>query len=341
MTDTPTRPATSVDVARLAGVSQATVSYVLNDRPGARVGEETRRRVREAAETLGYVPHASARSLRTGRSGLVLLALSVAPTGRLVAGILDDLEAAFRERGYTLVQYGERRLRGVTAARAWAELRPVAVIAETYRLTEAAVRLLRSSGVRAVVGFGEGPSPLVATSVIDHAEIGSLAAGHLHDRGRRRLAAIVPKEEGLRKMGLGRLRGAERAAEARGLTVERVDLAFDEDEAAAAVAAWRSRDPGERPDGVFAYNDDYAMLLMSALLDAGVAVPGDVALAGCDDLPQARFTRPRLTSVRVESPPPDAGLVAAVDAAIRQERPLNPGEVLSRVQCALIARDSS
>src|SRR6476660_4105364 len=64
---------TSADVARLAGVSRATVSYVLNNTSAVRISEPTRRRVHEAAKELGYVPHAAARSLRAGHSRMVLM----------------------------------------------------------------------------------------------------------------------------------------------------------------------------------------------------------------------------------------------------------------------------
>ncbi|NUR91796.1 MAG: LacI family DNA-binding transcriptional regulator, partial [Nonomuraea sp.] len=144
MNETSGRPPTSVDVARAAGVSQATVSYVLNDNPHARVGEETRQRVREAAARLGYVPDASARTLRTGRSGIVLVPLPAARTGALAQAMFDAMEEEFRSRGYTLVQYGERRLTGVAAAKTWLALRPTAILVDVARLTRKSVELLRA-----------------------------------------------------------------------------------------------------------------------------------------------------------------------------------------------------
>ncbi len=77
---------TSADVARLAGVSRATVSYVLNNTSAVRISEPTRRRVHAAAEELGYVPHAAARSLRAGHSRLVLMPAPTFPSARSTAG---------------------------------------------------------------------------------------------------------------------------------------------------------------------------------------------------------------------------------------------------------------
>jgi DNA-binding LacI/PurR family transcriptional regulator len=83
------RPATSNDVARLAGVSQATVSYVLNDTPGKRITAQTRARVLDAAARLGYVPSASAQSLRSGQSNLVLIPIPDIPVGQAFIAFLN------------------------------------------------------------------------------------------------------------------------------------------------------------------------------------------------------------------------------------------------------------
>ncbi|MFI6505272.1 LacI family DNA-binding transcriptional regulator [Nonomuraea typhae] len=329
--NTSPRPPTSVDVARAAGVSQATVSYVLNDNPNARVSEETRQRVRDAAARLGYVPDASARTLRTGRSGIVLVPLSPARTGGLVRDLLDDMGEELRPRGYTLVQYGERHLRGVAAAKVWAALRPSAIIVEADRLTGASVDLLRASGTHTVIGFADAPSPLVPTVVMDQEAVGACAARHLLERGRRRLAAVVPREEVVDVMGLGRLRGVRQVAP----EAERIDLAFTE-EAARTVATG-----GDLPDGIFAYNDEYALLLMSALQDAGIRVPEDVAIVGADDLLLASLVRPRLTSVHFDTTATPADMAASIDAMVRGERAAEPGSVISLYGPRLVVRSSS
>ena len=87
----PAAAVTSADVARLAGVSRATVSFVLNNTQTHRVSDATRTKVLAAADALGYVPHAAARSLRAGRNNLVLIPAAVSAIGRLVSGWIDDL----------------------------------------------------------------------------------------------------------------------------------------------------------------------------------------------------------------------------------------------------------
>src|SRR5690242_14164125 len=85
---------TSADVARLAGVSRATVSYVLNNTSAVRISEPTRRRVQEAAKELGYVPHAAARTLRAGHSRMVLMPTLPVPAGPLYSQFVHDFQGA-------------------------------------------------------------------------------------------------------------------------------------------------------------------------------------------------------------------------------------------------------
>ncbi|GAA1574674.1 LacI family DNA-binding transcriptional regulator [Actinomadura kijaniata] len=331
------RPATSTDVARLAGVSQATVSYVLNDAPGVKISEETRERVRRAAEELGYAPHASARVLRKGTSDIVLLPLPPFQIGGLFLSWLNDVGERLRQHGHTVVLYGDTRSKGVAAAREWAQWRPAAVIVEAHRLTRAAVRQLYAAGTATVIAIGAEPSPLVPTLLVDDYGVGATAADHLLDRGRTRLAAVVPAEPGLDAWGERRLAGVARTAAARGLEARRVDLPFDEDAAAALAASWAAG--ADRPDGVFGYNDDYAALLLAALGDAGIDVPGQIAVVGADDQPVARLVRPRLTSVRVTGRLDDDAVAARLHEMI-VSRDRDPATVLPVNDFAIAQRDS-
>ncbi|MEU0569531.1 LacI family DNA-binding transcriptional regulator [Nonomuraea sp. NPDC005983] len=339
-----TKPPTSLDVAREAGVSQATVSYVLNNREGVRISDETRARVHEAVDRLGYVPHAGARTLRTGHSRLVLVPLADIPYGPLAVGLMEGLDRELSKLGYTMIQYGARRLKGVAAARAWAELRPVAVLAPAERLTRQAVDVLHSAGIRAVIGIGVvgWSSEIVSTVTMDHEGIGAMAAEHLLARGSHTLTAIVPVEDGLRDMGLRRAAGVQRVAAARGLPYTQVDLAFSETATAARLDAWR--DAGVSGDartkhGVFAYNDDYAMLLMAVLADNGFSVPDDVAVVGCDDLPLAELLRPRLTTVRLNVADAPAVLAQTLDQVVKEGVTRRPR--LALWTHALVERDST
>ncbi|GAA4608956.1 DNA-binding LacI/PurR family transcriptional regulator [Actinoplanes octamycinicus] len=323
--------ATSADVARLAGVSRATVSFVLNDTEPGRVSDATRARVRAAAEQLGYVSNAAARALRAGRSNLVLMPATQAAIGRLVSDWLDDLQQALHEYGYTLVLHGGRGAGPVEVARAWAEMRPAAVLAPVPGLTPAAVELLHTAGVRAVIATGGEPVPGAHTLIFRQEELGRLAAAHLIERGRRRLAVLMPGERGLDAFAAERLAGVRLAAEGQGVEVTPVPLRYDWDDALALARSW----PGF--DGVFGYNDDYALLLVRALQEVGLEVPGAVAVAGADDLLPGRIARPALTSVRIDLS--GAGELAALVHRLIEE-PAEAG-VVDTVRMQLIVRDST
>ncbi|WP_405714031.1 LacI family transcriptional regulator [Streptomyces xanthophaeus] len=331
----PTQPptaATSADVARLAGVSRATVSYVLNNAEAVRISEPTRRKVREAAEELGYVPHAAARSLRAGHTRIVLLPTSHVPVGPLYSTFLNELQWGLRRLDYTVVQYGSLGLSGDEAARAWAELRPVAVISlGEITLSAHNVATLKRAGARAVITMGPVSVPGAHALVMDQQEVGARAAAHLVERGHRRIGVVVPQEEGMGLFSDPRLAGA-RSVE--GALIEPVPMAYTEESAAALAARWR----GLGLDGVFAYNDEYAMLLMRALQDEGLRIPEDVAVIGADDLLIGRLLRPRLSTVQIEMPTGDH-LASLVDRAVRE-----PSEVTERhdlMAARAVPRDST
>src|ERR671932_2290978 len=109
MTTSAGRRVTSADVAREAGVSRATVSYVLNAVPHQKIAEATRQRILEAAARLGYAPSAAARAMRSGRSDIVLCLLPDWPIGPTVGGFLEHLSAALAADGLTLLAHPRAR----------------------------------------------------------------------------------------------------------------------------------------------------------------------------------------------------------------------------------------
>ncbi|MER7821425.1 MULTISPECIES: LacI family DNA-binding transcriptional regulator [unclassified Streptomyces] len=290
---------TSADVARLAGVSRATVSFVLNDTQGHRVSAGTRERVLDAAKQLGYVPHAAARSLRAGRSNLVLMPSSISAIGRLVSDWVDDLHSELDRLGYTAVLHAGRFADPLDAARAWAELRPAAVVAlDGDRFTPQAAEVLARAGVRGMLAFASHPVEGVHTIGFDHTRIGATAAEHLIARGRSRIGVVMPQERGLGTLAEPRLAGAESVAARHMATVTPVELSYTRESASALARRWRSLDL----DAAFTYNDEYAALLLHALQAEGISVPDEVALVGCDDLVLATLQQPALTTVRLDMP---------------------------------------
>ncbi|GAA2665301.1 LacI family DNA-binding transcriptional regulator [Streptomyces vastus] len=303
---------TSADVARVAGVSRATVSYVLNNTGAVRISEPTRRRVHQAARDLGYVPHAAARSLRAGHSRMVLMPAPTVPAGPLYSQFFNELQWALSRLDYTVVQYGSVGLQGDEAARAWAELRPVAVLVPGSGLGPQGVAVLKRSGARAVVTLGPERVEGAHALLMDHSIVGRCAGAHLLARGRRRVGVVMPEDPELELFSKPRLEGVRQALHGQDATVTEVPLAYEEEAAAQLAKSWRTLGL----DAVFAYNDEYAMLLMRALKDEGVRIPDDTAVIGADDLMLGRLLRPRLSTVHIELPSGQE-LAELVDRAVR------------------------
>ncbi|WP_326586420.1 LacI family DNA-binding transcriptional regulator [Streptomyces sp. NBC_01294] len=324
---------TSADVARLAGVSRATVSFVLNDTQGHRVSASTRARVLDAARQLGYVPHAAARSLRAGRSNLVLMPASISAVGRLVSDWVDDLHSELDRFGYTAVLHAGRFADPVDAARAWAELRPAAVVAlDGDRFTAQAAEVLGRAGVRGLLAFATHPVEGVHTIGFDHTHIGATAAEHLIARGRTRIGVVMPQERGLGTLAEPRLAGAESVAARHMATVTPVEMAYTRESAAALARRWRSLGL----DAVFTYNDEYAALLLHALRAEGIVVPDDVALVGCDDLVLSALQQPALTTVRLDMPS-----AARIANAVHELIETGTATPVQAVEAVLVQRLSS
>ncbi len=276
---------TSRDVARAAGVSQTTVSFVLNDKPGQSIPEGTRRRILDAARQLDYRPHASARTLAAGRSSIVLLSIPDLPIGAGISRFVEELAAALAGHGLTLVTHlagaHERPLADVCAAV------DASVVIGLTSFDAGTVQALHRAGADVVL-------PDVPDDADGMTSIGRLQAEHLIGRGHRRIGYAMPADPALRPMAGLRLRGVADACRDAGLgppQVQSVDLEIDS--AAEAAAEWRARSV----TGVCAFNDETAIAVLAGMRARGVCAPDGIAVIGADDIPTARLAAPPLTTV--------------------------------------------
>jgi DNA-binding LacI/PurR family transcriptional regulator len=329
---------TSSDVARRARVSRATVSYVLNGKVDSRISPSTRARVQAAAADLGYTPHAMARTLRTGRSNLILLPQPPFPPGALLDAFIELVQARLHQLGYLVVLHGDRAGLDVEAARLWASMRPVGAILWSEDVSAEVIEILRRAGTRAFLGVGMRPSPLVPSLLTQIGSgVGACAAAHLADRGYTDLGVLVPRDPGIVELGLARLAGAEQVAARRGVRICRFDLAYDQAAAAELAGEWLA---ASRPRAVFTYNDEYGMLLMRALQDAGLRVPEDVALVGADDLPICTLLRPRLSSIALDIQASAQAIANRLHASVLAETPIDAAPITID-EPRIVARESS
>ena len=177
---------TSADVAREAGLSWATVSYVLNNTPGQTIPERTRRRVLEAAERLGYVAHPGARALRLGRSDAVLFPLGEVSMTHVFGHAVNACSAALNRHGFTLVADATRYESPEAAANAWLRLGPAAFIDLTLTIDDPAVVRMVAAGIPRVAADLEVPPGLAAIDVVS-LEARRLQFVHVAERGARRV----------------------------------------------------------------------------------------------------------------------------------------------------------
>ncbi|WP_221583517.1 LacI family DNA-binding transcriptional regulator [Microbacterium sp. G2-8] len=289
------------DVANEAGVSVGTVSNVLN-RPDA-VADATVERVRAAIDALGYVRNDAARQLRAGRSttvGLVVLDAGNPFFAELSRGAEDA--AAARGLSVLLGNSGERRDREDAYLGLFEEQRVRGVLLSPTSETLDAAERLQQHGTPVVLVDRSAPGSDFSSVAVDDIRGGYIAAAHLLDQGRRRIA-FVGGQSSLRQVA-DRLEGARRAvAEVSDATLTATPTdqltVIAGREAGSAIAALPA---DERPDAIFAANDLVAVGVMQALVMMGsLRVPDDIALIGYDDIAFAQSTVVPLTSIRQPS----------------------------------------
>ena len=293
------RAPTIEEVARLAGVGRGTASRVVNGSP--QVSPAARAAVQAAVEELGYVPNRAARSLVTRRTDTVALVVSESGDrifgepffAATVRGITERLAASPFQ--LLLMMAGTDRDRERAAAYV-TDQHVDGVLLISLHADDGLARRLEDGGVPTVCGGRpEGSQPPVVVDV-ENRTGGRLAVAHLLARGRRRVAVV----SGPRDMSSGhdRLQGARDAMAAAGLDPGALRVVPGDYSEVSGEAAMRSLlEEGDRPDAVFAASDLMAVGVMRAVRDAGLTVPGDVAVVGFDDSPVCRHTEPELTSV--------------------------------------------
>jgi DNA-binding LacI/PurR family transcriptional regulator len=302
---------TSADVAKLAGVSRATVSYVLNDTPKQTISADTRARVLDAAATLGYAPSAAARTLRTGRSDVVLCLLPDWPIGSQVGAMLGNLSSALAGHGLTFVVHpGTREDRPI--AEIWKAITPAAVIAFAD-FSDDEMAAMRAAGVALVVALLGRSRQHGRELELPQRLVGRRQAERLACAGHTRLGYGYPDDERLRIFADPRLAGVREACRAQGVAQPvREPVTLDPGRAVDAVRRWRAAGV----TAVCAYNDEVALAVLAGVRVLGLRVPEDLAVIGVDDIPAARLAAPPLTTVTTDQTAVAARLATTVVAAV-------------------------
>lgn len=294
------RGATLEQVAKVAGVSRATVSRVVNGSP--RVSGEVRRSVETAIEHLGYVPNRAARSLVTRRSNSIGVVITE-PAGRLFSDpffprLLRGISASLSARDVQLVLLMPASPADSQRTSDYLAAGHVdgALLVSLHGDDPLPARIAAAGVPTVVVG-----RPLRATSAsyvdVDNRGGARSAVDHLIAGGRRVIATIAGPADMV--VSTDRLAGYREAVTEAGLGADpslEATADFTQDGGAAAMQRLLAARPDI--DAVFAASDLMAAGAMSVLDAAGRRVPEDVAVVGYDDSPVASTARPQLTSVR-------------------------------------------
>ncbi len=327
------------DVARRAGVSVSTVSLVVNEKAGARIGEGTRQRVQQAVNELGYRTNVLARSLVRGSSpfiGLVADAISTTPfAGKIIRGAQQE---AWRHGLVLLVADTDAVPEAADKAiRMMVDHRAHGILYSTWYHREVdppeSLQGLPTVFVNCLASV-----PGSYSVIPDEVQGGRTATEHLLSRGHRRVAFINSTESS--PSTIGRLRGYKEALKAQGIRFDpRLVIRAEPEQEGGYSAASKLLAMADMPSAVFCYNDRVAMGLYDRVKEAGKEIPSDLAVVGFDDQEViAAHLRPALSSVALPHYDIGAQAVKTLLDMIGSGL-LRPGA--QHVYCPLVLRDSS
>jgi LacI family transcriptional regulator len=332
---------TQVDVARLAGVSRATVSYVVNEQTGGRVpiSEETRLRVLAAIDELGYVPDTRAQALRSGNTktiGLVIPDIHNPHFWQIADGVEQEAYAA----GYHILlsvippesaqaddifkDLAHRRIDGLIMVPSFLHESEEAQKTLSY-LVRRRVPIVGMMSDRAGAGFK------FDRVISDYRDATLEAMSLLLGWGHRRFGFIygiaVPD------LGEDRLLAYRESLETAGLTVDANRIVecgpTIEDSYRATKRLYESPSP---PTALLTINDLLAIGALRAITDMGMSVPADVSLFGYDDVPAARYLVPRLSTASKDGEKTGREAVRLLlDRLQEPDRPLQKVRLAARV----------
>ena len=283
------------DVAREARVSVATVSRVLND--SGPVSEETRRRIHEVAGKLRYVPHGGARSLITSKTNTIGVLLPDL-YGEFFSEVIRGMDDTAQRHGFHLLisrSYADRH--GIETAMRAMRGRVDGVVAMSPDLdAESLLNVPSTMPVVLLCSVSRGNE--LDSLTIQNCRGARDMVRHLISLGHRRIAII--KGSPRNYDAAERLRGYRLALREHGIKIDpKLEREGGFTEQGGYAAATSLLQLPDRPTAIFAANDSMAIGVLSALRESGVRVPEDIAVAGFDDIPLARFMDPPLSSVHV------------------------------------------
>jgi LacI family transcriptional regulator len=325
---------TSWDVARLAGVSRSTVSFVLNNTPGIKISEETRRRVLEAVKILDYKPNAIARSLAKQKTeAIAFFVLDIA--NPVFPNMARGIEDVARHNGYTLLLCNTdgKSLRELRYMNLMLERRVDGVIVGALSNEEVS-RLARKKNMPLVI-LEHPRLPEHDVVYADNIQGSYDAVKYLIELGHTRIAHITINPESI--IVRERIEGYKKALEDAKIPFDENLLKIFYDQVNEETAINELFSLPNPPTAIFAFSDFMAIQIMKILIKMGIRIPQDISIVGFDDT-LANLTIPELTTV--SQPFYEMGVKAA---EVLIERLKNPDLPIQHIKLPtkLVIRDST
>jgi DNA-binding LacI/PurR family transcriptional regulator len=338
------RRVTSLEVAKHAGVSRTTVSFVLNNVSNANISLETRAKVRRAASDLGYTPNEAARSLVSGQTRTVGLIISHAEQLQVDAYIpqlLYSMTAASHQHGYQVMletiyknNHTSNYVRLVEGHRI-----DGLIVLNTWSHDLQLPKLLDRKFPVVMLGLPQNMSMNDQTFIVEinGRDAANRATKHLIDLGHTRIAHIsfVPEKHDVVQP---RREGYKAALEAAGLAFDPKLVRFGNYSAQSGFDAMKSiLQQKPHPSALFAGNDTIALGAMAAIREHGLRIPEDIAVVGFDDIPTAPFMLPALTTIQA---PAILQGKTAIDMLLQRMQGKIPAQQRVELESPLVVRDS-
>lgn len=307
------------DVAKRAGVSITTASYVLNGK--GRISEATRRRVLAAAEELNYHPNAFARHLRKRKTRTI--GVFIARLGGLFyEQVLEGIHEAILQTDYELIICPETR----TTRRILTHRQVDGAIVFDSTISSDLIAKLAWKRFPIVTLDRRLEADFVFPVLVDNANGTREVFHHLYSQGARRLAFVSGTADSVDNAERQQVFLDEAARH--GLSVACYQGSFTKP--SGYQAALEMISSGNLPEAVFCANDQMAIGLIEALQEHQVRVPGDVAVVGFDDIPVAEYMQPTLSTVRVSRPEWGFAAVTRLISFLEHERPFDTRHIPAR-----------
>lgn len=331
------------EIADLAGVSRTTVSRVVNDHPN--VSERVRTRVQQVISQTGYEPNHAARSLASKRSNMIGLFIPVVGQselfadpyyGKLIKGIAHECN----KQSYilTLLIFDSRESERTMFANAVNSGFLDGFVITASTLDNPYTAMLRSRQSPFVMVGRAADEDEVCSVDADNVGGARMAVQHFIRNGYRRIAIIAPELS--TAVGQDRLAGYKQALAERNIPLDEALIAEGDFTYAGGANAMRRLLP-QRPEAVFGGSDLMALGAIQAIHEAGLRVPGDIAVMGFDDFPNAVTATPPLTTIR--QPVEESGRIAVrtlidniMTGDTRPRRTILPVELIVRRSCGAL-----